>query len=452
MIDTIIFKIHNLQKKYPQLYEQLYAPSRKKNTVLEAVADEDTGEILKNSFLHSYVFHDTNRVLPVSYRSVLPNNSYHYSVSFRVNSTEDFAEFNFSVPKYLYGQNVQQFISLAEQSSRVTYSLLLKFLVDFFDQNFSLQRPDFSDIEISRIDLCYNQFFNSKEDALLYLDYQKKLHQTKAKSDKNRCRTYGTSIMYTTRRYSFKIYHKGTEFEKHDKRAIVKEKNKRNLDLEYFQRQADCILRYEMTFRNSQINYLFERYFYSGKKHAANVNFASDSYAIRLRRFTKLTKQNNVETFIGYSKKFFLHSSWDNPDYCDTVMLTEPVLSFNFSIFNILYLEFWERVREYQIKNDLDINAIVSRINNYNGDVELKNKLRADPQKQVQNFRLLSTALLVQSGFDIAEFKQYLPKTSYYRLLDDLKKIGLSTRSAALNIPSPALDYVEYKIYFLKYH
>lgn len=67
--------------------------------------------------------------------------------------------------------------------------------------------------------------------------------------------------MYTTQRYSEKIYHKGSEYKKNDlkhHRRINNEKGVQIFNIEKIQDFADRILRYELTLRNEELNYLFK--------------------------------------------------------------------------------------------------------------------------------------------------------------------------------------------------
>ncbi|MBN8785456.1 MAG: hypothetical protein J0I84_00045, partial [Terrimonas sp.] len=214
MIDTIVLRIHNISK-YKRLYDQFYRPTKEKNSITKAYIDEDSGEYMEMGYSAALVFHDNNRVLPLMHRSAVYVPSSHYSVSYVISTQKDFLEFNFSIPKYIWSTNVMQFINLFDNSETILFGELQKFITEFINDNCH-ERPLMDDIEINRIDFCYNQFFNSKDDALAYLAEQNKLLVKYARSSGNKFRSYDTSIMYVTRRYSFKIYHKGTEFAKND--------------------------------------------------------------------------------------------------------------------------------------------------------------------------------------------------------------------------------------------
>ena len=150
------------------------------------------------------------------------NSSSHYSFSYHINFMRDFIEFNFSIPKYQFGTNILMFIEhdrdkefkmfssqTLEYNLQKSYKLLSNFIANFFKREFTICNIDLKNVEINRIDVCFNQVFNSKEDALLYLEYQKKLKKKNARDEQGVMHDWTTSLMYKTRRYSAKIYHKG---------------------------------------------------------------------------------------------------------------------------------------------------------------------------------------------------------------------------------------------------
>lgn len=161
-------------------------------------------------------------------------------VTFMINYEGGFIDFEFSVPKYLYGHNLAEFVpqnrsSLAKQHSLyikkvstqrdLLFDRLDKFINVFFkDLWFNLKidvdkdtgetfSPNFDYIEIKRIDLCYNQYFESKGDALLYLESQKKLARKSKIYSPDTNSDFKTTLAYRTQNGNyFKIYHKGTEY------------------------------------------------------------------------------------------------------------------------------------------------------------------------------------------------------------------------------------------------
>ena len=84
---------------------------------------------------------------------------------------------------------------------------LKKFFRTFFPSTFI----DYGGIEIKRWDFCFNQVFKSEEESLRALKYIKlKNNQRMDKLN------FETGYVELTKSNYFKIYHKGTEFEKND--------------------------------------------------------------------------------------------------------------------------------------------------------------------------------------------------------------------------------------------
>ena len=115
------------------------------------------------------------------------NNSGHYFLNAFINKERDFIELNFSIPKYYLGTNVLQFVNhhwdknfTFYQNSSLKYNLstaharLFQFLKYFFKSEFPEEPTiDFRNVEVNRIDLCFNQVFLTKQYALEFLEYQK---------------------------------------------------------------------------------------------------------------------------------------------------------------------------------------------------------------------------------------------------------------------------------------
>lgn len=450
MIDTIVLRIHNMSK-YRLLYEQYYNPTKEKNTVTKAFVSEDTGEYMEVDYSAALVFHDNNRVLPLVHRSTKHVPSSHYTVSYAINTQADFIEFNFSIPKYLWATNIFQFVNLHDQSEILLYSQLRKFIDEFISDNLP-ERPLYDDIEVNRVDMCYNQFFLSKADALAYLGEQNKLLVKYARSSKNKFRAYDTSVMYVTRRYSFKIYHKGTEFAKGDYKRLC-EYNPKGYDLQYLQDSADCQLRYEMSFRASFFDYVVKQYYYSSEVKAGDLKYSGHPVAKAYYNMASFGGQKLGEKFFSVAKRYMLKSPWDYPQLDFDVKHESRSMTFDLQLFQILVKTFWDKVKQYQINRQLDIVEIDRRITQHIEKTAMKKRARlpTDKAKEQGRLRLLSVALL-SHYMNIESLKNYVPRSSFYRMKADLKLLGLDTITHGLSIPQPKLDYSDYKIYLSKYH
>ena len=154
------------------------------------------------------------------------------SVTFTINENAGYIDFEFSIPKYLYGHSLAEFVpqggsKLANnnyfdrQKMSFQKKHLFKRLVRLIDrfntdlcQFFELEEiPEMKYIEVRRIDLCYNQRFKTKSDALQYLENQKKLKTVQNRKNAEVSQDYNTSFSYLKRSGAYsKVYHKGSEY------------------------------------------------------------------------------------------------------------------------------------------------------------------------------------------------------------------------------------------------
>lgn len=154
-------------------------------------------------------------------------------VTYSINLSGGYIDFNVSIPKYLYMHNLSQFVPQIDSKfyrlkkgnffdwniqRHYLYERFIEFTKSFFNDMYSYfqlhgLQPNYHYLEIRRIDLCYNQIFDSKEDSLMYLEHQKKLHKKSNLRYKQIDKEHHTSIAYHTSKHEyFKIYHKGSEY------------------------------------------------------------------------------------------------------------------------------------------------------------------------------------------------------------------------------------------------
>lgn len=471
MIDTIVLRIHNL-KKYPQIYEQYFNPSKKKGSFTTGLVDESTGELIETTFSPGIVFHDSNRILQPRHRSNIKLPSSHYDLAYCLDTQRDFLEFNFSIPKAIFATNVLQFIHEGDQSASMMYAKLMLYLHKFLQENF-IQTPLLEDVEINRIDFCYNQVFNSKIDALSYLEEQKKMVIDTAISEKNRYNNYGTTIAYTTRRYSFKVYHKGTEFAKNDYKELVKNGNKTNIPLQEFLDESDKILRYELTFRSSYMSYLMQHYFFVSAKESLYPQYADHIVAKTFKQFVTLGYQKVYENYKRSGKFFTMKSVFDltkDPKQLLHLLMNHnsskakverrdyqvlDTVTFDQTMFTILYNTFWDKVKQYQLTKVMSISEMSERIEKIKDDAKFRKKNGLATGKDERNMdktRLLVCGLLIQQNYNFSGLKKFIPKTTYYRLKNELKVLGITPKNTNCSVPLPRIDYRDYLIQFRKFH
>ncbi len=439
MIDTIVIKLHHVSK-YTLTKTKFEADSIKGETTV--LVNDDTGLLDTNTKVRAIMYHDSDSIIPLTKRSNYLIPSSHYLLSYFYKVTDDSVEFNFSIPKYLFGTNIFQFVPYFDQSSDSCFQYFKEFIQDFITSFFP-EKIDLSDIELNRIDLCYNQFFQSKNDALRYLDAQKELLVKYARSSKNKFKTWDTSFMYVTGRYSFKIYHKGEEFKKKDKMELIK-RNPKGYNIADLGELSDRILRYEITFRKSMLNYLFK----DSKMEDIYFPFNLSNHD-ETARFRARNKQH-FEYCIDFqknSKTFFLNvDPWNG--------VVNMFAEFDKQLFGLCFDFFWNYVNKFQLEPKKSIKEIQENIDQMNADVELKNKFNRKQDQTKEKSRLTMLALLAQEyPMETLRTMQIIPQSTYYRYMKELKQIGVITENRMpVSVPKPSLDYLDYKYYFGRYH
>jgi hypothetical protein len=438
MIDTINFKLNNVSK-YPITRTQYEARSTSGETTF--AVDESTGEIFNNSKVRAIMYHDSDTIIPLSKRAKLHIASSNYLLSYFYNITGDFINFEFSIPKYMYGTNIIQFIRYFNQDSGTIYDMLMEFMRDFF-QKHTYDAIDFKDVELTRIDLCYNQFFMSKLDALKYLQGQKELLQKNSRTSKNKYRTYETSLLYVTKRYSFKIYHKGEEFKVNDRKELAK-KNPTGHSITELQDISNKILRYEVTFRKAQIDYLFEK----NEFHNKYLGFLRNEAT---RKSARLLSRDHYDHAIQFTQqsKHFLFAPIKSADaiQMQSVFFDQP-------IFNALFEFFWDLVNKYQLTRKKSLTEVIDGIRMAN---EKKGKAVSKNLRGQLSFNepMLVALTLLTEHMTLAEIKKMnvFTEPTFYRYKAKLKQLGVDDETRLTDIPPPTLGYIDYKYYFGKHH
>lgn len=268
MIDTVVLRFHAINDKKKKLHQQIASTNGYSSPYLvpehndlykailaykgkyfhakKAIVREhkQISDYSDDEFLASYNYHEkTSQVMlfidedKVKELTMSISGDYHvpssyHGVTFRINENKGHIDFQLSIPKYLYGHSLAEFVPQVnsenyqsmphkavtwEYQSKGLYERLMHF-IDIFTADlcnfFQLEAmPNKKYIEIRRFDLCFNQWFDNKTDALRYLEHLRILNHGRYKSNQKAPRDYNTSIEYhsSTGAY-FKVYHKGTEY------------------------------------------------------------------------------------------------------------------------------------------------------------------------------------------------------------------------------------------------
>jgi hypothetical protein len=439
MIDTINFKLNNVSK-YPLTRTQYERTTRTGET--HVFINEDTGETTDTTKIRAILHHDSDSLIPLSKRAKLFIASSDYNISYFYNIAQDFISFEFSIPKYMYGTNIIQFVKYFSQDSNTCFDSLNAFVKSFVHKHF-LDVVDLNDIELTRLDLCYNQFFNSKYDALTYLKEQKELLTKYSRSTKNDYRTYDSSFVYITKRYSFKVYHKGTEFKKNDKLKLI-QNNKTGHDIVELQEISDKILRYEVTFRKAQIDYLFEL-------NNCHVKYVPFFFSESTRKSVRLTNRHFYDSALQFCEQSKHYVFGDIKPF---EAVERQTVKFDRVIFAHMFNYFWATVTKYQLKPRLSLLDVVNRAKQLNA---LRDEATSKSLRQKLSFNepmVVALATLSQyESLDSLRKSGLFARSTFYRYKKQLATLGIASENILPpGMATPTLDYVDYKHYFAKHH
>lgn len=272
MTDTLHLVLHDLQK-HSDIVRALLEIKKKSHVKADVYKH---GGTLRHS-IDEYT--NNNEEISLSHtlvRKVKEQPSSHYKIIINISPGNDCITFNFSVPKYFYATNIIQAVTtpsenaimLRGHNSTLSHQLdeaferLIVYIESFFHCEFPHCEVYWDKLELKRIDICYNQIFRNKNEALEYLKLQKTLKRKYFRENSHDVNNYKTAVFFACKDYSYKIYHKGTEYAKNDKlehEKINKQYDKEIFDLKYLQEFSDRILRYEFTFRQGYMSYLYNQ-------------------------------------------------------------------------------------------------------------------------------------------------------------------------------------------------
>nr|WP_319509386.1 phage/plasmid replication protein [uncultured Draconibacterium sp.] len=286
MIDTVIYQIHDCYK-YTDLFEHLKQVCADIGYI-SSKWNVDPNEVNITDLEFTQLrYRDSNKKKTV-FRSKMFIPSSHYMVAMGYDDMKDVLEINVSIPKLIYGHNISQFVRHFNEDQTKPFNMVLQnrwsqnrdesfyrfkaFTDKFFKMFFTWKVSDSvgnqvelsidkKDVQIARIDMCFNQIFDTKLEAREYLELQKKIKKKNLHSNMRNNRQWETSVWVQTKRYTAKIYAKGDEYAKND-RLKHNEINKRrpgSYDVDLLQSIADRTLRYEISFKAGYMSYLFKQ-------------------------------------------------------------------------------------------------------------------------------------------------------------------------------------------------
>lgn len=412
MVDTIRIKLYDLNEHSSLAHGLLTNQSIfSRYTYLKNIKGYNLNLIPMDFYMDIIRYGDTGKEIPKTLHDKLHIPSSHYHVIYNVRFDLNYIWFEFSIPKFLFGNNIAQFIKSPyakdfqlfsattwEYQCNILYNRLKAFIKHFFKYQFLDEHINFSKLELSRIDFCYNQYFNSKNDALQYLELQKRKRKKLSRKDSQSHNIQQYGLSYKSKTFYFKIYHKGTEYNISDKKEHLKindyfsklninstftnEKKKNLINIHSLQNQADLILRYEVTFRSSGMSYyykhhifrkncpthqkLLRRYNYQRKLYRKNEKNLDKTELLQFKKFQSILDKTH-KFFPFYNKSLENHSKLYDGENLDEAPFTNELLK-------ILLKKFKQYIDEYQLQELPPIEQALLKIKEYNEFVSIRKK------------------------------------------------------------------------------
>ncbi|WP_445458100.1 hypothetical protein [Flavobacterium sp. HNIBRBA15423] len=366
MLDTVTFLIHNVNKKIPDLsapsgysyynkfyrllYERLldYESKfviRSKKFLNEGQTDNiDNDDYFKRKSIDNIGFVKRQGGIIESLNKKefffypvhgnITTASSDSTCKFSINENSDSLKFELSIPKYFYGHNIAQFVPNIESQrylknpflsrefkhqASLVITRLTEFIATFLNDLSELLNIhnitllNFEDIEVSRLDLCYNQFFESKAFAIDYLQAQKKIYHSRVKKNTKITSDYDSSFAYrhNTDGFYFKIYHKGAEFIENDSKKILKINKDALLNENTLNKANEIYLKYFPVVKQKKHFSFFSED--ENKNYNLNSNNVQDEiiqkYVISMESKENLNFVKELETVLPFSMSFLLNEA-----------------------------------------------------------------------------------------------------------------------------------------------
>lgn len=221
-MDTVAYRLHNLHN-YPVTVKSVEKLKGGKGLILI----EDTPDLIGERSLRKATFnkdHDSIRLLAYTTKLFIPSSS--SKIILRYDETQQFIHFEFSLPKFFFGNNVCELIPPIQsrhynRSDVDMYKLCSQYWFNamkfafkkiIFELTNGLESVKYwGDVELFRWDIAFNQIFNTRKDAMHYLDSVGRVSAPRIR-DGNKGKFDNGNVTFLTENYYFKVYHKGTDF------------------------------------------------------------------------------------------------------------------------------------------------------------------------------------------------------------------------------------------------
>lgn len=329
--------------------------------------------------------YETHEMLIINGKMRVP--SWNYNIHYR--AFEDRIELEFSLPKFIYGTNVLELRSHYNKLKGSPYDFLLMGVKKFFNYFFFGHKVDYGGIKLLRWDFCYNQVFGSLEDSLKTLHFIKYKHEKKKDT-----KSFETGFVQLSKTNYLKIYHKGAEFNIHDKQQMIKSKN--NCYIDQLEILANKTLRYEKKCTPKNMAYFY------------NVNYKHQFQQSLIKDYYKAKKEGKVTKEQRRDFELVQQFTLGNSKLLGCTRMEEFV-------FNHIYTRFREEI----LKKFNVANASIDR---------LKHEVINEDDKQnktmkIRIFALIKTFQSIERAYE----KKAISKSTKNRYLSFMNEKNLST-------------------------
>jgi hypothetical protein len=483
MIDTIVLRIHGLDK-YSNLVDYIL---ESKTGVAQGLGIIKDKTYLRFKYLH---FKESDYQMLI-YRDYIKRPSSNYDIAIAVIQFKDYIELNLSIPKYLYGNNVMMFTDSIFNNEAFQYAnemnldvafekafaRLGKFIRKLFSEIFpATMKIDRRDVEIKRVDFCWNQVFRDEADAKMYLMYQKMIKKKGARISSEAMRSYETSIFYNSEYYTAKIYHKGTEYSRGDRLkhlAYNRLKKKEVFPVEDkdgllgLQSCANRILRYEVTFKKPYLQYYYWRYYY--RKDVKRIKQMKDFHAkvsASLNNMSKMSGEKfkaakeihdkkfkgaaiygykQMEKLYAFAPYFMMSAPWnhdiemkdDGDVFNGKKVVADRRQCFNKFLYANMSNAFLTFVKNFEVKETVWFPEARKRVVEYNEKVKVFKKAGLSDKEMYKGS--IEKVLLLLQHYSMDELKRLdiIPKRTFYYWKKRLKDLGIGENNVSqIGIPA----------------
>lgn len=411
-MDTICYRLHNLDRisykaqnpgevdllHYQKIISALENLEGKGKAVVRLSEDLQNRDKLSLAMLNRKV----DVIYFFNYSAEAYSPSYTNDVNIFYERYNNSLKFEFSIPKMLYGNSVTEVLPTHKDHKYYRYSnrdihsmvdywfdmihkIFEQVITDLTGNQFGRNEIIWSDVEISRLDICYNQMFDSFIEKRTYFDSLKRIGAKRINDAKYHPDVNG--LWFQTENYHFKIYDKGVDFKRTFpdlcSKAEKRRKEKRNIheavqqtiiNYEKLQTYADRLLRYELEFTNKTMSLLYNsnikksdnKQYKEIEKLLVRIFNKEQDFMVLRTVIVKYTDGNNIYNSPPNSKKY---SEVYYLPQCTVMGLSEDVFDYikktNENI-SIPVTDTYQKHREqniYQVVNTSTINRIRSIIN-----------------------------------------------------------------------------------------